>query len=84
MSWYLVIFDETAGVHINSDGSEYFLNEHMIEANSPKQAVKKLLNVFCENESRDDVEVIINDMMYGGASVIELGLNKPNIKRVEK
>jgi len=77
MAWYLIMFDETVGDDLADGESERFLNEHMVEANSPRQAIGKILDATV------DLSVVPSKQTRPyGCSIIELGTVKPKVKRI--
>jgi hypothetical protein len=79
----LVIFD-SQGHDLVSDGSEYFLNKGIIEADTAKEAVTKLINnmvldCYGENpdeEEQDNIKDMIRDLKQEGFSVVKLAAPK--------
>lgn len=83
MKHYLVIFDSQAHDMV-SDGSDYFLTKSIIEADSPKNAVKSLIDkMIKENdfEDKDEIRDFIEDVKSDGISVIELA--SPKVTRID-
>jgi polyhydroxyalkanoate synthesis regulator phasin len=86
MKKYLVIFDSMAH-DLVGDGSDYFLKKGIIEADTPKGAVKALIDKMVKEEfedgevDKDDVKDFIDDIKSEGMSVVELA--SPKVTRID-
>lgn len=91
MKQYLVIFDSMAH-DLVGDGTDYFLKKGIIEADTPKGAVKALIDKMVKEEfdirkaddgevDEDDVKDFIEGIKSDGMSVVELA--SPKVTRID-
>jgi hypothetical protein len=66
------------------DGSDYFLKESIVSANTPNGAVKALIDKMVKEndlEDKDEIQNFIEDIKSDGVSVVELA--SPTVTRID-